>query len=424
MIKRGGQTLKEGYIGTLNCLRQQVMMPGERQNVRIKGKIRLGALRERDVMRINAHLAVFMTPMRWLDDNYTDLAAKVNTTQATTSLNDLDKIGIGAYAGVARNVQTHFLRSVNKIYNNWYKWPENADRGETTPWTIGPSAVPLSSAWNRCRFTKDPATPTDYAVTSTTTFDVRNLAQTQATFRAAMKREVISYGRWMELVEQVWNGDGSREVDQVPVMLDQVEVGVNPRELPATDGASLGEWQSLYDFEVDHTIKGIVAPEHCVITYMLVVRFPPMTESLMPLSTDLNAWEELMADPEWISAAQPQEVQVRDVMTSTGTTQLGYLPAGWQWRCEHDVVGEAINTGGTFPYMTPPTTQAEAKNATRIKNAFRSTQFGHYVCDLYFTEDSYQNIGTARDSYFSGMLDDTRNIGQSSDEFPFGGKML
>ena len=51
-VKRGGQTLKEGYIGRNNILRQQILMPGERMNVRMKGKVRMETLRERDACYI------------------------------------------------------------------------------------------------------------------------------------------------------------------------------------------------------------------------------------------------------------------------------------------------------------------------------------------------------------------------------------
>ena len=69
---RGGLTLKTGKIGRVNCLRQQLMMPGERMNISLNGTCRLESLRERDAMRINAHLAVFMTPLRWLWPEFPD----------------------------------------------------------------------------------------------------------------------------------------------------------------------------------------------------------------------------------------------------------------------------------------------------------------------------------------------------------------
>ena len=75
--------------------------------------------------------------------------------------------------------------------------------------------------------------------------------------------------------------------------------------------------------------------------------------------------------------------------------------------------------------MLPPSTAAEAKDASRVIDAFRSQALDDYIVDVYFNEDSYQPIGGSMDSYFSGMLDDVQvNTGGNADEFPKGGKML
>lgn len=397
-------------------------------NISINGKIRLESLRERDVMRINAHLAVFMTPLRWLEPNWVDYVKEGPDTAQTLSTVSGEttwaKLGIGSYqSGGLGSYLEAFRKAAQRVHSEWYKWPEDAD---ITGWPEdGAKAVPLSKPWSRCRYTATPDDTDDYTVSSATEFDVRDLAEKQARFRGAMKRDVMSYNRWMELVKETWKGsDPSREIDQVPIMLDQVEVGVNPREIPATDGASLGQWQSLYDFGVNHQIRGIVAPEHCILTFMLVLRFPAITESCHPLATDQLDWFEMTADPEYLAAAKPVQVQRRDLQQTNSSTVLGYLPAGWQWRCDHDVIGERVDTRDSFPYMNIPTTQAECKDATRIKDAFRSQALGDYMIDVFISEDSYQPIGSAMDSYFSGMLDETKGEGRSNDEFPKGGKML
>ena len=429
-VQRGGLTLKTGKIGRVNCIRQQLLMPGERMNIGLSGTVRLEALRERDVMRINAHLGIFMTPLRWLVSNYPDYVKDgpdtVETIPTVSSEDNWAKYGIGSYQAAAPGQFHQFWQDAyNKVYNEWYKWPEDAD-GTGSINQDGRKAVPLSKAWSRCRYSTTPDDSGDYTVSSTSNFDVRDLAEIQARFRDAMKRDVLSYKRWLELIDQVYKGDGSREVDQVPLMIDQVDVGVNPREMPATDGASLGTWQSLYDFGVNHGVSGVVAPEHCVLTYMLTVRFASVTEACHPLAVGNRLdWHEFTADPEFLSAAQPVEVQKRDLFQSNSSTVLGFLPAGWQWRCDHDVIGKRIDDRDSFPYMLVPDTQAECKDATRIKNAFRSAALGDYLADIFISEDSYQPIGDSMDSYMSGMIDEaTPSPGGRGDEFPHGGKML
>ena len=425
---RGGYTGKEGYIGRMNCLRQQLLMPGEQMNVRIFGKIKLESLRERDTMRINAQLDTFLTPLRWLDSDYTDYVKEGPDTAKTISTvsgeDNWASYGVGSYKlSHGANMNKFFEQSLLRIYNEFGKWPEDAD---ITSWPAnGGVAVPLARAWNRCRYTADPTDSNDYTVSSATNFDVRDLAEIEARFRGAMKREVFSYSRWQELIDNVYNGKGSREVDQVPMHIDSVNMGVNPREIPATDGASLGTWQSLFDFGVDHTIKGIVAPEHCVLTYLLTIRFAPVQEMIHPLASDQLDWFEYTADPEYLASAQPVEVQKREMFQTTSTTSLGYLPAGWQWRCDHDVIGRKVDERDSFPYMLIPGTKEECKDATRIKDAFRSSALGDYMVDLYFTENSEQPIGTAMDSWMSGMVEDTDpGVGATNAETPKTGKVI
>lgn len=402
--QRGGVCLKTGKIGRVNILRQQVIAPGEMINTNIAGKVLLEGLRERETLRINASLATFLTPLRWLDSNWTDYVREgpdSASSLTTESYNNLGSLGIGATSATAVTIPSFFKNSVLRIYNEWYKFPEDAD---VTSWDAdGEKAVPLQSAWSRCRYTVDPSDSDDYTLAAATDFDVRDLAETQAKFRSAMERDVLSYNRYMELIGEMFNADGSREVDQVPIKIDETSLGVSPRELPATDSAGLGDWQSIYDFGVEHRVRGITSPEHAVLTYALVIRFAPVIESRNPLAVEDLDWANYVGDPEILRNMQPSSVRVKDIASLPTTTSLGYLDAGWRWRNGWDVVGDRIDTANSFPMMNPPTTQAAAKDATRIKDAFRSSALGDYLVDLDFDERSKNLHGSALESYFAGM---------------------
>lgn len=419
--ERGGQTLKTGKIGRVNCLRQQIMMPGEVINSRIKGRVKLEALRERDSLRINAHLATFLTPLRWLWPEFPDFLKEgpdTAITIPTVSRRDWAQYGIGHENPTQRAMYAHFEQSVLRVYNEWYKWPED---GDATSWDAdGNKAVPLSATFSRLRDKITPDDSDDYIQAAATDFDIRDLSTLQGRFRSAIKRDVLSFNRYMELVGEMYGGDASREVDQVPMMIDSTEVGVNPREIPATDGASLGQWQSYFDFDVDHYIRGITAPEHCVLTYMLVVRFPPIIEGIHPLARDQShSWAEFVGDPDILARSPPDEVEGRDLHLEGPASALGFLPAGWQWRAGFDVIGNRIDVRDSFPYMNSPTSTAHCRDATRIKDAFRSQSLGDYVVDVYFTESSRSRINTAMESYFSGFTESRNDA-----EFPKGGKQL
>lgn len=420
MHDRGGLTLKTGDIGKMNVLRQQVLLPGEVINTSIKGSVKLESLRERDSLRIHAHIAAFLTPIRWLWSDwptYLREGPEGNLSIPMTATQNLHRFGIGAHSGEgATNVPSYFVEAPARIYNEWYKWPEDPDVSPSDGWPC----VPLQKAWNRARYNATPSAMEDYIFDPSAALDVRQLAEVQARFRSAMERDVLSYNRYIELVQEMFNADGSREVDQVPMMVDQTDVGVDPRDVPAMDGASLGQWQSLFDFNVDHQIKGITAPEHSVLTYILVIRFAPIMEMRHPLASDFASWAENVGDPEILQAMPPQPVTRNQFVARTGTdVDLGYLPAGWQWRAGHDVIGQRIDERNSFPYMLAPTNPQNAKDASRIKDAFRSQSLGDYVVDLYFDEKSKSPISDALESYFSGM--DGRG---SSAEFPKQGKML
>lgn len=421
MNRRGGLTLKTGKIGRVNCIRQQILLPGEMANLDIQGSIKLESLRERDTLRINAHLGVFATPIRWLWAGWPDYikdGPAGGTGIPMEIISRLDAFGIGAFAsGGGFNIPQWWQAACLKVYNEWYKWPEDAD---ITSWgPDGPAAVPLQAAWSRARYDTDPSSTDDYEVASGTEFDVRDLAQKQARFRSAMERDVLSYNRYMELISEMFDSNGSREVDQVPRKVAEVEVGVNPRDLPATDGASLGQWQSLFDFNVDHQEKGIVCPEHCILSYFLTIRFAPVIEGRAPFASAGISWEESVGDAEMIAASPPEQITIGSIAAENNGTVLGQMPAGWRWRAGHDVIGTRIDQRNSFPYMENPTTQANAKDATRIKPAFRSQSLGDYVVDVYIHEDTKSPIGSSLESYFSGM----KGSGSKA-EFPKQGKMV
>ncbi|NNE63029.1 MAG: hypothetical protein HKN34_03000 [Gammaproteobacteria bacterium] len=427
--KRGGLSLKPGKIGRWNCLRQQLLMPGEKMNVNISGSVRLETLRERDVMRINAELVCFGTPLRWLEADYTDYIKEgpdtVKTIGLTANHAAYDALGLGANEINTASIPTFWIDNCLSVHNNWFKWPEDAD---ITTWPEnGSVAVPLSAFWNRARTTATPDDTDDYQVdVSGATMDVRTLAEKQARFRSGMKRDIFAMDdRWLEIMQETYKVDASREVDQVPFMIDKVGIGVNPREMPATDGASLGQWQSMFDFGVNHRLSLPRASEHMVISYFLCIRFAPVIEMRHPLATEYLDWHTFTADPEFLSVAQPKEVNLGDFTIGPAGASIGYLPYGWEWRCGHDVIGKAVDARESFPYMKVPQTAAECKDATNVKDAFRSQALDDYLCDIYFNEDSQQPIGDAMDSYLSGMKEHTRpGVGGSNQEFPKGGKML
>lgn len=400
MIDRGGQILRTGTVGWVECIRQQKMLPGETIKSSLKGQVRMEMLRERDALRINAHIAVFMTPIRWLWDGWPQYIKDGPTgTTAPPMINHRPQI-IGLGGDVERPIQQYWRDAFHRVYNEWYKWPEDPD-------TYVYKAVNLEHSWTRFRDNAQPDDAEDREVDgtvsgATSTLQIKDLALKQAQFRSAMQREVLSFERYQEVLREAWGADGSREVDQVPIKIHEEQVGVDPRSFPAQDASGLGQWGSIYDFNVNDGFT-VTAPEHCILTYCLTVRLAPITSECHPLANDRLTWAEEVGDPSILAATEPQAVELRDVFNSNSATVLGFQPAGWQYRARNNLVDSRITDRESFPIMKFPTTAAEARDATRAEDAFRSSALQDYVVDVYCQERSDSAMPNALSSYYVGM---------------------
>lgn len=405
MYQRGGHCIATGKIGRLRILRQQLMRPGETIKPSIRGTVKLANLREREAASINAQLFTFLTPCRWLDSTWVD-AVKAGPngayTPATVSVNT-NQLGIGN--GISVPILKVFEQAPLRIFNEWFKWPENAD---ITTWPAdGEAMVPLDSAWSRVRDSAAPSDSDDYTVPSGA-FDVRDLAKIQAMFRHSMENEVFAFGRYRDLMDEIWGADASREVDQVPIMVDRENAGIDAREMPATDSAGLGNWMTIYDFDINHRIGPVTAPEHCVLTYALGVRFESVTRDDCNYNANAHkipSYGALFGDPGLMAAEPPDNVLYHQLFPRGGAVSIGYLSAGWQWRAPWNHIGTRVEDRQSFPIYKAPTTAASLRDASLIENAFTSQALGDYFYDLQFNEPSDAAMPSSKRSLMAGIGD-------------------
>lgn len=422
---RGGMTFKEGYIGRLNVLRQTEVLPGEPLDVACGGVISLASQRERESGYVHARIDTFVQPKRWLYPEWPDYIKEgpattkvIPTYTASADAGDgtrspsLSDLGIGGRVEGAV-VAKWYYDAVLRIYNEWYKWPEDPDETQipVTPF-VGLKLQNLPHYFTRLQ-QYDGLQAADYQLTtaeagSRESIDVRDLAQLQARFSQAVDREWIGHNRYIELLREIYNAQGDREVDKVPMRVSQAEVGVNPQSRYATDGPSLGQAMSLYDFPVSHDVGTIVMPEHAIVTTCLAVRFAPIAENeVNPVAVVTGkTWEELVGHPEMLGAQQPRPVTVQK-MTGTGAMDtLGYLPSGWEWRARWDCVGSAPDLRNSFPFIKNLETATSAsglRDATNIGEPFRSVALGHYLVNVMWQEDSFSSpVMGPRSSLYAG----------------------
>ena len=405
---RGGVVINTGKIGIVRCMRQQLMYPGETIKPKIMGKVRLETLRERDGVPINARIDVFLTPLRWLWSDYADWvregpASTKSPTKDTNSRN-LSLIGIGNTT--TTNVYAFWRDAMLRIYNEYYKHPEVADitaiTGDTTL-----KAVPLPISWSRIKESYSPDSNADQQFTTPTNrvFDIRTLKEVENRYVAAMRREELTFERWIPLLKEVYGSRGSNEVDQVPFHVAQVSTNAHDREMPATDGPSLGKFQTIMDFGVDYSCRPISAAEHSILTYTMLLRYPSVHEEEgNPYhGKETIPYEALVGDPQLLRAERPEQVKLSHFFPGGNTGNVGYLPAGWRHRTRWNCVDDNVRARQTFPIYNAMSSRAQTRDASRVNVAFRSTALQDYLADLNFSEMSMTMIPTAAQSIMSGM---------------------
>ena len=410
MYNRGGIVLKSGKIGRVNVLRQQMLLPGERISPSVRGEVRMAPLRERETAHMHARIDAFVTPIRWLWDGWPQYvkdgpASSASPPVVTPAGYTQSDLGIGSYdQGDGSPILKFFQDAPTRIYNEWYKWPEDAD---AVRWvTDGWKGVNLAHSWTRLQKYDGILDADSKQTVADGKFDLRDLAELQARYRQAVEREWIAHDRYIELLKECWNAQGSREVDKVPLRLRGDEAGVDPQTIWANDASGLGAAASIYDFKLDHMFGSYVAPEHSIVTYMLLIRMAPVAaDEINPMSVVRSRdWASLVGEPGMLASQKPVAVQANHIGTTQTDTTRGYLPAGWQWRARWNCIGKRIDIRNSFPLIQQisQSTATAMRDPTRIGNPFVNETLGHYTVNVMFNEPTDSPIPGPRSSLFSG----------------------
>lgn len=414
---RGGKSLKVGDIGRFSVLRQHLLLPGERMSPRISGNVRLSGLRQQTSVYLNASIEAFAAPLRWYQTDFPEYIQEgistsktINTMSGapwTTDFNDTSGMGIGK---ITTDFAKWFAQHPIKIWNEWYRWPEDSKLSVTTPLigfyeNFGQPCVNLPSAPTRIHDAPSfDATETD-VTTAATDMDVRDLQQIQARFAQAAKTDWSSQDRYQAFMRDVYGAEGSPEVDQIPTRLRSgATLSVLPRDMYATDGPSLGELMSINNFTVNHKWDDYVAKEHTIIAYVMVLRFSPVfSAGVAPMiyPSDID-YPVMQGDPMLMSGMRPTGVKAREIEDGD-TTVLGYLPHGWQWREGFNHVDATIKQLQNFPLLQTNTLTAAAhRDASNVEDAFRSLALRHWFADLDFSINVQSKVPEAGTSIMVG----------------------
>lgn len=414
---RGGKSLKVGDIGRLSVLRQHLMLPGETLNASIKGNVRLSGLRQQTSVYLHAQIEAFAAPLRWYFSGFPDyLKEGIKTattipvltgTDWTASPAKTSNLGIGR---TTHDIAKWWAQHPINVWNEWYRWPEDAKVSVSSPPIAffadqGKECVNLESALTRLHDAPSFDAATERDVPAVTVLDVRALADFQAKFHQAAVTDWTSQERYNAFMRDVYGAAGNNEVDQVPIRLKKgAELGVQPRDMYATDGASLGELMSINNFQVDHKWDSFQAKEHMIVCYVMVLRFAPIADTgvsphAYPTVFD---YETMQGDPAIMAAQPPVAVTIRELASGDGTA-IGFLPHGWQWREGFNHVDEVVNDLQNFPLLNVATVTATGfRDASKILAAFRSTALRHWFGDLDFNCNIKSRIPPSGKSIVAG----------------------
>lgn len=434
IYNRGGKSMMVGRIGKLNCIRQFVLLPGERLSMKMKGDVRLSPLKQLTSVNLDASIEAFAQPIRWLDDNFVDYIKEGQSTALNlptiTSWN-LEKratsgLGVGR---IDHDFWDVYAKSIVNIWNEWYRWPEDTKESVASPPLsffddFGKECVNLPSAQTRLHDTPV-LDSSEYQVGSAVNMDVRDLAAIQARYSQAAKTDWSSQERYTKFMQDVYGARGSKEVDQIPTRLQKgAQLSVKGRDLYATDGSSLGEKSSINAFGIDHTFQDYIAPEHMIISVCCLLRFMPIFDSSVSpyIYPDDLSYAVVQGDGNQLGAIAPVPVKSREVDGSGTSSVIGYLPSGWQLREGYNHIAHTVLELNNFPLLdNQPLTAAGMRDASKIGSCFRSTALEHYFGDINFQCNVDSRIPPAGTSIMSGG--DKNSIGTSVNH-PDGGWLM
>lgn len=410
--------MKVGDIGRFSCLRQHLLLPGERMNTSIKGNVRLSGLRQQTSVYLHAQIDAFAAPLRWYYSDFPDYlkegiaTAKTIPTLTgatwTTNRERTSHLGIG---NVTFDFCKWFAQHPINVWNEWYRWPEDTKVSVDTPPISffnaqGKECVNLPSAATRMHDAPS-FDALEYQVPTATVLDLRDLSLWQGRFSQAAKTDWTSQERYNVFMGDVYGAKGNNEVDKVPTRLKKgAQLSVMPRDMYATDGASLGELMSINNFQVSHKWDDFIATEHMIVCYIMLLRFAPvMEDGVIPAAYPANTGYMIYnGDPNIIGMHKPVNIESREIDGGGDATQIGYLPAGWQHREGFNHVDYTISNLSNFPLLDgQPQTAAGYRDASNINNnTFRSTALRHWFADLDFNVQVNSRIPAAGSSVMAG----------------------
>lgn len=418
IYERGGTTVGGFKVGRWMCLRQDVLLPGERFRPRMDGFVRLGALREQLVQPTNLKIYCTVAPLRWFEPNIVDMIKDPNSvlqfTAGSAGTANWDSAGLGRVGNEA--IPRFFQRNWNANYNWHQKWPEDAERSidaspaNNTERFYGLSAVNLESGPSRI-MDADGALATDYEFETTASgsrekFDVRDVAQFMGKLRNIQDRDWRATDRYHELLRDVYNAAGDRgENEQIPMVIDEFEADLAAEEVWATDSGNLGSVAGVLQANINNTMNyEFAAPEHMIISYWMCIRLIPIWDEQHSPWMNNNSWiwAEVVGDPDQLAVTPPQQRQAR-YFVGSGSGNVGVQPAGHMWRTGWNSVHSQLRVRDSYMFFQEvPSSASQFRTHGDLAHAFQSQSIGDGLFSVNISQPINSRIGLPMASVMAG----------------------
>ena len=426
---RSGTGLFALKIGEWRNLRNELMHPGERWQPVVTGRADLAPLREPYLTPIHVTMLMAWTPLRWLWTGLTQAIKDGRKSTATVSRylrpgtvpvligGDGGSLNYDRWGDLVSRIQPDWEeRHKMLMYNAHLKWPQDDEVSAYSQVPAPIKAVRLESLWSRTMggsLSKENYTVITESVgngpfASRERVDIRKLAAMQGRLRSVQKRDWMADDRYVDVLKEVWDSSGSREVDKWPLILDDKRGWMAGGDMMASDGDNLGARAGTMTFGINHRMPySFTAPEHGLFSYWMCLRVQPMhVRQVNPIMSCRNDnLGELLADPDYLSNQMERILRNDEAFGGQGrdgSDNLGRVPTGQKWRTGWNQIDGPLAKRGSFLIDKGPISETALRYEGNYDHAFRSVALGHCLTRVDFHQISDSKVPDPMASLMAG----------------------
>lgn len=356
-----------GHIGQLQTIMTIPVVANDSIEINLVGALRLAQLKRFLTLDCKVDLFAFFSPYRHAYSNWVDAVRDGINTAETFATYDVSGGGILTvppdYLGNVPNatIPYHYVFGYHDIYYNYFfppsvvptgaagMYPSVSVIGDDSGRKYGQLCARLPEFWTtglndtRGDSTADAEVAASGGAGAINLIDLRRV---QAEYKDALNLDWFG-DRYRDVMSAKWGtkGQPNTDADPRPTLLMHESSWLSGYDVDGTDTTSLGDWRGKSQGMVQLRMPYKYFKEHGMIWIMAVLRFPAiMQEQCHYLSCNTLTYDNLMGDPNVISASKPIALDQDDFTGNGSAISMGTHPYA-QWyrtqphRVHHDFWG-------------------------------------------------------------------------------------